>query len=113
MVVLWMGSQRTVHWCLPGERFGVCTDLLANFVAGDLVMLGYWNKPELTRQVIKNNLFGERRVYFTGGLFKRDNQPFLRKESNNASNPSRSGTRATTSPTCTAASSNGVRATST
>lgn len=46
-------------------------------VAGDLVMLGYWNKPELTRQVIKNNLFGETRVYFTGDLFKRDSEQYL------------------------------------
>jgi acyl-CoA synthetase (AMP-forming)/AMP-acid ligase II len=46
-------------------------------VAGDLVMLGYWNKPELTRRVIKNNLFGEGRVYFTGDLFKRDTEQYL------------------------------------
>lgn len=46
-------------------------------VAADLVMLGYWNKPELTRQVIKNNLFGEARVYFTGDLFKRDSEQYL------------------------------------
>lgn len=46
-------------------------------VAGDLVMLGYWNKPELTRQVIQNNLLGEERVYFTGDLFKRDSEQYL------------------------------------
>lgn len=46
-------------------------------VAGDLVMLGYWNKPELNRQVLKHHLFGETRVYFTGDLFTRDAEQYL------------------------------------
>jgi hypothetical protein len=41
------------------------------------VMLDYWNKPELTRRVIQNNLFGEVRVYFAGDLFKRDSEQYL------------------------------------
>lgn len=46
-------------------------------VAGDLVMLGYWNKPELTRRVLRNDLFGEARVYFTGDLFRMDSEQYL------------------------------------
>ncbi|MCP3750573.1 AMP-binding protein [Pseudomonas sp. SBB6] len=46
-------------------------------VAGELVMLGYWNQPELTRRVLRNDLFGEARVYFTGDLFRMDSEQYL------------------------------------
>ncbi|WP_322067060.1 class I adenylate-forming enzyme family protein [Burkholderia ubonensis] len=46
-------------------------------VAGDLVMQGYWGKPELTKKIIVENLFGEDRVLFTGDLFKMDSDGFL------------------------------------
>lgn len=46
-------------------------------VAGDLVMQGYWGKPELTKKIIAENLFGEERVLFTGDLFKMDSDGFL------------------------------------
>jgi acyl-CoA synthetase (AMP-forming)/AMP-acid ligase II/SAM-dependent methyltransferase len=41
-------------------------------VAGDLLMQGYWCRPEETARVLRRNLFGEARVLFTGDLFRRD-----------------------------------------
>lgn len=46
-------------------------------VAGDLVMMRYWNRPEQTSQVLKENLFGEERVLFTGDLFRTDADGYL------------------------------------
>jgi acyl-CoA synthetase (AMP-forming)/AMP-acid ligase II len=46
-------------------------------VAGDLVMLRYWNRPEQTAQVLKEHLFGEERVLFTGDLFRTDAEGYL------------------------------------
>ncbi|ADO73038.1 class I adenylate-forming enzyme family protein [Stigmatella aurantiaca] len=46
-------------------------------VAGDLVMLRYWNLPEQTSKVLKDNLFGEERVLFTGDLFRTDQDGYL------------------------------------
>jgi acyl-CoA synthetase (AMP-forming)/AMP-acid ligase II len=46
-------------------------------VAGDLVMQGYWRKPEQTARVLRADLFGEDRVLFTGDLFTRDTDGFL------------------------------------
>jgi len=46
-------------------------------VAGDLVMLRYWNLPEATALRLKKNVFGEETVFFTGDLFKTDADGFL------------------------------------
>jgi acyl-coenzyme A synthetase/AMP-(fatty) acid ligase len=46
-------------------------------VAGDLVMQGYWKNPELTAQRLRRGLFGEERVFFTGDLFRMDEEGFL------------------------------------
>ncbi|GAB3440873.1 class I adenylate-forming enzyme family protein [Actinophytocola sediminis] len=46
-------------------------------VAGDLVMQGYWRRPEPTARVLRAGLFGEDRVLFTGDLFRRDPDGYL------------------------------------
>ncbi|WP_285761784.1 class I adenylate-forming enzyme family protein [Nocardiopsis ansamitocini] len=46
-------------------------------VAGDLVTQGYWRDPELTSRVLKRNVFGEAKVFFTGDLFRKDRDGFL------------------------------------
>ncbi|TDQ53281.1 class I adenylate-forming enzyme family protein [Actinorugispora endophytica] len=46
-------------------------------VAGDLVMQGYWRRPELTRRVIRRDVLGESRLLLTGDLFRRDRDGLL------------------------------------
>ncbi|NYI03605.1 class I adenylate-forming enzyme family protein [Allostreptomyces psammosilenae] len=46
-------------------------------LSGDLVMQGYWRRPELTERVLRRGLFGAEAVLFTGDLFTRDRDGFL------------------------------------
>jgi long-chain acyl-CoA synthetase len=46
-------------------------------VRGSNVMLGYWNRPELTDKVLRPGRFPGERVLYTGDLFKKDKEGYL------------------------------------
>ncbi|WP_234633792.1 class I adenylate-forming enzyme family protein [Agrobacterium vitis] len=46
-------------------------------VAGDLLMQRYWNMPEETARRLHTDIFGEERVFFTGDLFRTDDNGYL------------------------------------
>lgn len=46
-------------------------------LAGDLLMEGYWNDPELSARTLRRDVLNESVALFTGDLFRRDNEGFL------------------------------------
>lgn len=69
-----------VRTYLAGDDGGLLTDagqVGELVVAGDLLMQRYWNMPEETARRLHTNTFGEERVFFTGDLFRTDDDGYL------------------------------------
>ncbi|CAG8865613.1 Linear gramicidin synthase subunit D [Pseudomonas fluorescens] len=47
------------------------------WIAGEDLMLGYWNDPTANRRAFEYNKLGESRLYKSGDLFKKDEDGFL------------------------------------